>query len=94
MFPKQPPFKHGLEGWLFLCSSSQHKRGPPQIWRIELFYDAKLEFAKFALVTRLTNSLRSTRELFGNSNERLGCAPGMFRYDLGSACLQLSFDSQ
>ncbi len=32
------------------------KRGPPQFWRKDWLLFAKLEFAKFALATRLNNS--------------------------------------
>lgn len=37
-------------------SRSQPKRGRPQIWRLELFFEANCESTKFALATRSTRS--------------------------------------
>ncbi|MDP1561522.1 MAG: hypothetical protein Q8M16_09010 [Pirellulaceae bacterium] len=45
-------------------SRSQPKRGPPQIWRLELLFDAKLEFAKIAVATRLTNEIHQRHHYF------------------------------
>ena len=36
------------------CRDSQPKRGPPQIWRLQLLLEPKLGFAEFALAMRLT----------------------------------------
>jgi hypothetical protein len=36
------------------CCDSQPKRGPPQIWRLQLLLEPKLGFAEFALAMRLT----------------------------------------